>query len=160
MATEIERKFLLADGITAAAIAARATKASRIAQGYLASDPQRTVRVRIKGEQGFLTVKGKNDGISRLEFEYAVPLADAEAMLALCTTPLIEKTRYLIPQGELVWEVDVFAGDNAGLIVAEIELPTDDFPFERPDWVGVEVSGDPRYYNSSLQRAPYRTWAD
>lgn len=160
MATEIERKFLLADGVTAADIAARASYASRIAQGYLASDPKRTVRVRIKGEQGYLTVKGKNDGIARLEFEYPVPLADAEAMLSLCTAPLIEKTRYLIPQGELVWEVDVFSGDNAGLIVAEIELPAEDFPFDCPEWVGIEVSGDPRYYNSSLQRAPYSTWTD
>lgn len=160
MATEIERKFLLADSVTVADIAARASKSSRIAQGYLASDPQRTVRVRIKGEQGYITVKGKNDGISRLEFEYPIPLADAKAMLTLCTAPLIEKTRYIIPQDDLVWEVDVFSGDNEGLIVAEIELPTVDTPFTRPDWVGAEVSGDPRYYNSSLQRAPFSTWSE
>lgn len=160
MATEIERKFLLADGVTAADIAARASKSSRIAQGYLTADPVRTVRVRIKGEQGYITVKGKNDGIARLEFEYPIPLADAEAILTLCAAPLIEKTRYIIPQDDLVWEVDVFSGDNAGLIVAEIELPAVDTPFTCPDWVGAEVSGDPRYYNSSLQRTPFSTWSE
>lgn len=160
MATEIERKFLLAGGVTETDIASLATKSSRIAQGYLTADPIRTVRIRIKGEQGYLTVKGKNDGIARLEFEYPVPLADAEAMLSLCAAPLIEKTRYIIPQDDLVWEVDVFTGENAGLIVAEIELPTVDIPFTRPDWVGAEVSGDPRYYNSSLQRTPYSHWRD
>ena len=130
----------------------------RIAQGYLCAVPERTVRVRVRGGRGYLTVKGKNEGISRAEFEYEVPLADAEAMLQLCEQPLIEKTRYLLPQGELCWEVDVFAGANEGLIVAEIELPSPDTPFARPAWLGEEVSDDPRYYNSSLQRHPYKEW--
>lgn len=152
MSQEIERKFLVKDGWQPTAAG------TRIAQGYLSAVPERTVRVRVRGGRGYLTVKGKNTGISRAEFEYEVPLADAEAMLQLCAQPLIEKTRYLVPQGELCWEVDVFAGANTGLIVAEIELPTPDTPFARPAWLGAEVSADPRYYNSSLQRHPYNEW--
>lgn len=152
MSQEIERKFLVRLGWKPD------TEGSRIAQGYLCSVPDRTVRVRVRGGKGYLTVKGKNDGIRRAEFEYEIPLADAEAMLALCEQPLIEKTRYLVPQGELCWEVDVFAGANEGLTVAEIELPSEDTPFTRPDWLGEEVSGDPRYYNSSLIQHPFSAW--
>ncbi len=152
MGQEIERKFLVQPGWKPDG------EGSRIAQGYLSSVPERTVRVRVRGRKGYLTVKGKNAGIQRAEFEYEIPLADAEAMLALCEQPLIEKTRYLIPQGELCWEVDVFEGDNAGLTVAEIELPSEDTSFARPEWLGEEVSGDLRYYNSSLIRHPFRAW--
>ena len=116
------------------------------------------MRVRIKGEKGYLTVKGRNAGIRRAEYEYEIPLADAEAMLALCEHPLIEKRRYLVPYEGYTWEVDVFAGANEGLVVAEIELPAEDAAFAKPDWVGAEVSGDARYYNASLIRHPYRDW--
>lgn len=116
------------------------------------------MRVRIKGDKGYLTVKGRNEGIRRLEFEYEIPCEDAEALLKLCEQPLIEKMRYLEAVGGFTWEVDVFAGANAGLRVAEIELPAVDTPFEKPDWAGQEVSGDARYYNSSLIRQPYRLW--
>ena len=129
----------------------------RIAQGYLSTVPERTVRVRIKGEKGYLTVKWRNAGIRRAEYEYEIPLADAEAMLELCEQPLIEK-RYLVPCEGYTWEVDVFAGANEGLIVAEIELPAEDTPFEKPAWLGAEVSGDARYYNANLIRHPYRDW--
>ena len=152
MSQEIERKFLVRAGWQPEGTG------GRIAQGYLSAVPERTVRVRVRGERGYLTVKGKNNGISRAEFEYEVPLADAEAMLALCEQRLIEKTRYRVPAGELCWEIDVFAGANAGLVVAEIELPTPDTPFARPDWLGAEVSDDPRYYNSSLQQHPFSVW--
>ena len=152
MAAEIERKFLVKEGWRPQ------TEGVRIAQGYLSSVPERTVRVRIKGEKGFLTVKGRNEGIRRAEFEYEIPLLDAETMLTLCEQPLIEKRRCLVPYGGFTWEVDVFAGANEGLIVAEIELPQEDAVFEKPDWIGQEVSGDVRYYNSSLIHHPYREW--
>lgn len=152
MAAEIERKFLVKEGWQPQ------HEGVRIAQGYLSSVPERTVRVRIKGNQGYLTVKGRNEGIQRLEFEYEIPREDAEALLRLCERPLIEKTRYLEQVGGFTWEIDVFAGDNAGLCVAEIELPAVDTPFEIPTWVGQEVSGEARYYNSSLIRHPYRLW--
>lgn len=153
MGVEIERKFLLAsDAWRAGAVG------TEYRQGYLSRDPARTVRVRVAGEQAFLTIKGRNEGISRAEFEYAIPLADALALLPLCEGPLIEKVRYRIPQGDLCWEIDEFLGQNAGLTVAEIELPTADTPFERPAWLGYEVSGDPRYYNSSLSKTPYSEW--
>lgn len=152
MAAEIERKFLVKEGWRPQA------NGVRIAQGYLSTVPERTVRVRIKGEKGYLTVKGRNAGIRRAEYEYEIPLADAEEMLSLCEQPLIEKRRYLEPFGGFTWEVDVFAGANEGLIVAEIELPAEDTPFEKPAWLGAEVSGDARYYNSSLIRHPYRDW--
>lgn len=152
MAAEIERKFLVKKGWRPQ------SKGVRIAQGYLSSVPERTVRVRVKGEKGYLTVKGRNEGIRRAEYEYEIPLADAEAMLSLCEQPLIEKRRCLEPFDGFTWEVDVFAGANEGLIVAEIELPAEDTPFEKPAWLGAEVSGDARYYNSSLIRHPYRDW--
>lgn len=152
MSDEIERKFLVNEGWQPQ------HEGVRIAQGYLSSIPERTVRVRIKGDKGYLTVKGRNEGIRRLEFEYEIPCEDAEALLKLCEQPLIEKMRYLEAVGGFTWEVDVFAGANAGLCVAEIELPAVDTPFEKPDWAGQEVSGDARYYNSSLIRQPYRLW--
>lgn len=152
MAAEIERKFLVKEDWRPQ------VQGVRIAQGYLSSVPERTVRVRIKGQKGYLTVKGRNTGIRRAEFEYEIPLSDAEAMLTLCEQPLIEKWRYLEPYGGFTWEVDVFSGANEGLIVAEIELPAENASFAKPGWAGQEVSGDARYYNSSLIHHPYREW--
>lgn len=152
VAEEIERKFLVKENWQPK------EKGDRIAQGYLSTEPGRTVRVRVRAGKGYLTVKGKNDGIRRLEFEYEVPLADAEAMLALCEQPIIEKTRYVETVDKSVWEIDVFEGANAGLRVAEVELPSADAPFSRPNWLGEEVSGQIQYYNSSLQKHPFREW--
>lgn len=156
MGREIERKFLVTgDGWRAAAV-----DAVPMRQGYLATDPACSVRVRIEGGSARLNIKSATLGVERLEFEYPIPVADAEEMLArLCTTPPVEKVRYRVPWGGHVWEVDVFEGANAGLVVAEIELPDPDAPFERPPWVGEEVSHDPRYYNVMLARHPYREWA-
>ena len=152
MATEIERKFLLASDSWRGPIG----QSIRIAQGYLATDP--TVRVRIKGETGFLTIKGKSlDGISRSEFEYPIPVADALELLKLCPK-VLDKTRHLVNFGGFTWEIDEFHGENAGLIVAELELPAVDTPYSRPDWLGEEVTGDVRYYNSMLSQSPYCRW--
>jgi adenylate cyclase len=154
MGIEIERKFLVAND----AWRKEAKSSARVAQGYLASDPERTVRVRTKGEQAFLTIKGRStDGISRAEFEYAIPVADAKELLKLCQT-VIDKTRHLIDLGGFTWEVDEFHGDNDGLIVAEIELPAKDATFARPSWLAAEVTGDARYYNAALASMPYRRW--
>ncbi|WP_188691474.1 CYTH domain-containing protein [Silvimonas amylolytica] len=153
MAQEIERKYLLA----ATHWRNEITRSVRIAQGYLNDEPARTVRVRIKGEKGFLTIKGKNEGIARAEFEYEIPLADAAELLKLCPA-VLDKTRHEIHRDGFVWEIDEFAGDNAGLIVAEIELPAVDTEFTKPDWLGDEVSGDARYYNSALSTHPYTRW--
>ncbi len=155
MVLEIERKFLLANegwrGL-AEGIAYR--------QGYLCASRERSVRVRLAGEKAFLTVKGATRGAVRSEFEYEIPGEDAEAMLALCLRPLIEKRRYTIPWQGFIWEIDEFLGENQGLIVAEIELTREDQPFARPDWIGAEVTGDPRYYNASLRVSPYSGWAE
>ena len=146
MGIEIERKFLVKDnswrsvedGIT-------------IRQGYLNSAKETTVRVRTMGDRGYLTIKGITLGASRTEYEYEIPYADAEAMLdELCEKPLIEKSRFKIIYKDLVWEVDEFFGENQGLIVAEVELKSEEQQFEKPDWVGEEVTGDPRYFNSNL----------
>lgn len=154
MAEEIERKFLvLGDDWR------QAGAGTGFRQGYLSSAPERVVRVRIAGEHAVLTVKGITEGVSRLEFEYPLPLADAEQMLdRLCEKPLIEKTRYRFEHAGMVWEVDEFHGDNAGLVVAEIELQHEGQHFERPPWLGEEVSDDPRYFNSNLANHPYREW--
>lgn len=153
VAVEIERKFLVRgedwrQGATGV----------RYVQGYLNRDKARTVRVRIAGTQGFLTIKGESVGATRAEFEYPIPLADAQALLALCEGPLIDKTRYRLPYAGLVWEVDVFAADNAGLVLAEVELPHEDAVFQRPDWVGAEVTDDARYFNSNLAQQPFTRW--
>jgi adenylate cyclase len=155
MAAEIERKFLVRDQHWQ-----QWDRGEHLCQGYLSRDPRATVRVRITGSNAFLTVKGKSEGITRAEFEYAVPLADAKQMLALCDGPLIEKIRYRIPYGAHVFEVDVFAGDNAGLTVAEVELTRADEIIELPPWIVREVSDDPRYFNSNLARNPYCLWRD
>jgi len=154
MAQEIERKFLLASDQWRSGAEGRLYR-----QGYLSTDKARTVRVRIVGERGLLTIKGLTRGISRLEFEYDIPLADATRLLdELCHRPLIEKTRYEVTHGGLTWEIDEFHGDNAGLIVAEVELASEDQDIELPEWVGAEVSGDPRYYNSNLAQHPFSKW--
>ena len=155
MPQEIERKFLVTGEYKPQAYAH-----SRIVQGYISSVRGRTVRVRIRGEEGFLTIKGASDenGLSRYEFEQKIPPADAEELLKLCEPGIIDKVRNLVPVGKHTWEVDVFHGDNEGLILAEIELASEDEPFERPDWVGHEVSGDRRYYNSMLTKYPYKQW--
>ena len=154
MSKEIERKFLVNGN-------AWRTLAQGVLyrQGYLNSAKERTVRVRTAGEKGFLTVKGITNGVTRSEFEYEIPFEDADKMLSgLAEKPLIEKRRFKIPAGSLVWEIDEVLGENAGLIVAEIELPDEDAPFERPDWLGREVSNDPRYFNSNLVRHPFSQW--
>ena len=152
MGIEIERKFLVCGQ------GWRQGLAQRYSQGYLNRAAERTVRVRIAGEQAFLTIKGRSQGASRLEFEYPVPLADAQALLQLCEGPLIEKTRYTLEQDGLRWEVDEFHGENAGLVLAEVELASEDQTITRPDWLGKEVTGDERYYNSRLSEQPFGRW--
>lgn len=154
MAHEIERKYLLKDDGWR-----QGAEGTLYRQGYLSTAAERNVRVRTIGERAYLTVKGKGEGITRLEFEYEIPLADGEAMLdRLCHRPLIEKVRYKIEHGGLVWEVDEFRGENAGLVVAEVELESEDQVFAVPPWVGEEVTADPRYLNANLVRRPYTTW--
>jgi CYTH domain-containing protein len=153
MSIEIERKYLL-KGMTWK----EGAESAFIRQGFLSTDGV-TVRVRTIGEEGFLTIKGPTHGVSRLEFEYSIPIADAERMLdELCPHPLIEKTRYRIRHGDLVWEVDEFSGDNEGLVLAEVELSHEDEAISLPEWIGEEVSGDPRYFNSNLSVHPYTEW--
>ena len=152
MATEIERKFLVQGTQW------RNGTGTKIKQGYLNRDKARTVRVRVRADHAFLTVKGLTQGASRAEFEYEVPLADAEELLKLSDGPIIEKTRYVVVHEGSKWEVDEFEGDNSGLVVAEIELQSQDEQFSRPQWLGREVTDDNRYYNSSLASHPYRDW--
>ncbi len=116
------------------------------------------MRVRVVGEQAWLTIKGETVGATRLEFEYSIPRADADELLRLCAGPLVEKVRHRIELGGVTWEVDEFLGDNAGLVVAEVELQREDQQFPRPEWLGEEVTGDPRYFNSNLAIRPYREW--
>ena len=152
MATEIERKFLVQGTQW------RNGTGTKIKQGYLNRDKARTVRVRVRADHAFLTVKGLTQGASRAEFEYEVPLADAEELLKLSDGPIIEKTRYVVVHEGSKWEVDEFEGDNSGLVVAEIELQSQGEQFSRPPWLGREVTDDNRYYNSSLASHPYRDW--
>ena len=155
MPQEIERKFLVRDESWRAA----ADAGTRYRQGYLSTDPRRVVRVRAGGDRAYVTIKGVTRGISRDEYEYPIPVADAEAILdALALRPLIEKVRHHVRHAGHLWEVDVFAGDNAGLVVAEVELPSEDTPVELPPWIGDEVSHDPRYSNAALVEKPYSTW--
>ena len=155
MARETERKFLVRGNFKP-----HISRSYALKQGYLQREPERTVRVRVKGDKGYLTIKGTASlsGLTRDEWEYEIPLADAEEMLHLCADSTIEKTRHLIPCGSLMFEVDEFEGDNEGLVVAEIELPDEDTPFDHPDWLGDEVTGDARYYNSALSKNPYKRW--
>lgn len=153
MAIEIERKFLVIGEAWRTL-----TSGLRYCQGYLCRDPARTVRIRVAGERGYLTIKGATQGITRAEFEYPIPVAEAEALLQLCDRPLIEKIRYRISHGELVWEIDEFLGENQGLIVAEVELRSPEQTFAKPDWIGAEVSDNPRYFNAALVANPYSQW--
>jgi len=152
MPTEIERKFLVrgTDWRQGAPV--------RLRQGYLNRDKERTVRVRIAGSRAYLTIKGLTRGVSRPEFEYEIPLQDGEALLTLCDGLPLEKDRYTLQHAGATWEVDEFLGANAGLAIAEIELNDERQEFERPGWLSTEVTDDPRYFNSSLIAAPYRTW--
>ncbi len=155
MSTEIERKFLVKNDSWRAC----AQDDTRIRQGYLAHDARVTVRVRIRGESAYLTIKGATSGISRAEFEYPIPVGDAQAMLDdLAASPLIEKVRYRVPCGSHVWDLDVFGGDNTGLVMAEVELAAEEAAFDMPEWAGKEVSDDPRYYNVNLARHPFSHW--
>ena len=154
MGIEIERKFLL-DNFS---WQNDSPKGTQIRQGYLNSDIDRTVRIRTKGEVGFLTVKGRSENMTRKEFEYEIPIEDAKALLAMCEQPIIEKTRFNVVHRQKVWEIDVFEGINEGLVVAEIELDSEDEVVELPEWVGEEVTSDPKYYNSSLIANPYTNW--
>ena len=153
--TDIERKFLVEN----TDFIYQSYKSTVIIQAYLNSDPLRTVRVRIKGEKSYLTIKGKSeDGISRFEWEKEIPLSEAHALLPLCEPFPIEKTRYEVLVGQSLWEVDVFHGKNQGLILAEIELKDTEATFEKPDWIGKEVTAEACYYNSYLSKHPYNEW--
>lgn len=155
MAREIERKFL----VIGAAWRKAASAPVRLQQAYLALDGKAAVRVRISGaDQAFLTVKSNEAGIARDEFEYEIPVADARAMMALSVTAPIDKQRYTVTVDGMVWEIDEFAGANAGLVIAEIELPAEDTPFTKPDWAGKDVTDEPRYYNAALARKPFSVW--
>jgi CYTH domain-containing protein len=154
MAIEIERKFLVTDDSWKAA----ANGGEVCKQGYIVSDEEKTVRIRIMGDAGYLTVKGSNKGFSRLEFEYEIDRADAVYMLTLCGD-VIEKTRYLVNHDGMTWEVDVFEGDNAGLVMAEVELDSEDQRIDLPSWAGEEVTDDARYYNACLSKHPFGEWA-
>lgn len=154
MGIEIERKFL----VTSDAWRDGAPAGLRMSQGYLSRQPGRTVRVRLAGDRAWLTIKGAAEGISRAEFEYPIPPSDAAGMLALCELGVIDKTRYEVPFGDHLWEVDVFHGENDGLIVAEVELGDACEKPLLPAWVGLEVSEDRRYANSSLTERPFRLW--
>ena len=155
MAREIERKYRVKhDGWRR-----EAGSGLRYRQGYLSLDPERSVRVRAGGGKAYITIKGKSEGAGRDEFEYAIPGGDAEELLArLAIHPLIEKTRYDIRAGDLKWEIDEFHALNRGLVIAEIELPEEQHEFAKPDWLGEEVTDDPRYYNLNLVAHPYAEW--
>jgi adenylate cyclase len=153
MAAEIERKFLVADDSWH-----DGSPGVRIAQGYLSQDPDRTIRIRIAGGNAWLTIKGRTEGITRAEFEYAIPLADAQALLDLCLPSVIDKTRHCVSFGGHVWEIDVFHGENNGLIIAEVELTDESISPKIPPWIGAEVSADPRYFNSCLASRPFSKW--
>lgn len=153
---EIERKFL----VESTDFIKESTVNNRIVQGYLNSNPERTVRVRIKGNKGFLTIKGKGNenGTTRFEWEKEISLSEAEALLQLCESGIIDKIRYEIPLGKHTFEVDVFSGENQGLIIAEVELSSENEIFEQPNWLGKEVTGDKKYYNSHLSEHPFCSW--
>ncbi len=155
---EIERKFL----VTSTAYKNEAFASNRIVQGFLNTHPARTVRVRILGNEGFLTVKGLGNetGTTRFEWEKQITVTDAEALLSLCEPGVIEKIRYEVKSGKHIFEVDAFEGENEGLVVAEVELVEEDAIFEKPKWLGNEVTGDTRYYNSQLSKNPFINWKD
>ena len=154
---EIERKFKVKGDFSQ-----EVQKSLRIRQGYICADKGRTVRIRIKGDEGYLTIKGPSDEKmwSRYEFEQKIPLADAEELMTLCVAGLIDKVRNYVTAGKHIWEVDVFHGENEGLVIAEIELSAEDETFELPAWIGEEVTLDRRYYNSALSQTPYSQWTE
>lgn len=156
MAQEIERKFL----VKSDAFKEKAVAKTRITQGYLSSVPERTVRVRVKGDKGFLTIKGigNESGASRYEWEKEIPLAEVQQLLKMCEPGVIDKTRFNVKSGPHIFEVDEFYGDNEGLIVAEIELSSEVENFKKPSWLGEEVTGQVKYYNSMLMKNPYKSW--
>lgn len=155
MAQEIERKFLVKGEYKS-----KAKKQTRITQGYLSSDPERTVRVRIKGDKGFITIKGisNSSGTSRYEWEKEIPVSEVKELLKICEAGVIDKTRFLVDVGKHLFEVDEFYGDNQGLTVAEVELTSEEERFEKPDWLGIEVTGDVKYFNAMLVKNPYKNW--
>ncbi len=155
MSNEIERKFLVKGDFKPFV-----SKQTRIVQGYLSSVPERTVRVRVKGDKGFLTVKGigSESGATRYEWEKEIPVEEARELMKICEPGVIDKIRYLVKVGNHTFEVDEFFGDNQGLIIAEVELTSEDEAFEKPDWLGMEVTGYTKYYNSMLIKNPYRRW--
>ena len=155
MAVEIEHKFLLRDDRWRQ----QAQRSTRMRQGYLTSNARCSVRVRVADGEGVLNLKSGTLGIQRTEYDYPIPLAEAEEILdTLCEKPLLEKTRHFVPFGDHLWEIDEFEGDNAGLIVAEVELAGEAQTFSKPDWAGTEVTGDTRYFNSNLSRQPFKQW--
>ena len=153
---EIERKFLVLDS----SYKHEAFSSSHIRQGYICSERGRTVRIRIRDDRAYITIKGPslNGGLTRYEFEQQIPLDDAEKLMTLCDEGIIDKTRWLVKSGSHTFEVDEFHGDNDGLVVAEVELNTEDEAFEKPHFIGKEVTGDRRYYNSQLRRIPFKKW--
>jgi len=155
MAQEIERKYLVKGDFKSLA-----TKSTRITQGYLSSVPERTVRVRVKGDKGFITIKGigSQSGASRYEWEKEIPVEEVHELLKICEPGVIDKTRYLVPVGKHTFEVDEFYGENEGLTLAEVELSSEGESIEIPAWIGKEVTGDVRYYNSMLMKKPYKSW--
>ena len=155
MAQEIERKFLVKGDFKNLA-----KKETRITQGYLSSVPERTVRVRVKGDKGFITIKGigNESGASRYEWEKEIATDEVKELLKICEPGVIDKTRFLVEAGEHTYEVDEFYGENEGLIVAEVELSSEDEKFTKPEWLGEEVTGDVKYYNSMLMKNPYTKW--
>lgn len=155
MAIEIERKFLVDVDLWSQY---NKPEGVQLKQTYLLTDPDKTIRVRAYGEKGFITIKGKTKGISRAEFEYEIPLVDAKELIAKYGEIKIEKTRFRVEVGKYTWDLDVFEGDNEGLIIAEVELENESETFEKPLWLGKEVSDDIRYYNSNLQTNPFKNW--
>jgi adenylate cyclase len=155
---EIERKFL----VISEQFKTEAFKSSEIKQGYLNSHPERTTRIRVLDEKAFITIKGKSSdsGLSRFEWEKEIPLNEALELIKLCEPGVIEKTRYFVRAGEFTFEIDEFFGDNTGLVMAEIELRSEKDNFIKPDWLGKEVTGDKRYYNSQLSKTPFKNWAN
>lgn len=153
---EIERKFLVISNV----FRNEAFKNTRIIQGFLNTDKERTVRVRLKGDKGFITVKGlsTSDGLSRFEWEKEITKEEADALLKICESGVIDKIRYEIKFGNHIFEVDEFHGDNEGLIIAEIELENESQMFEKPEWLGKEVTGDIKYYNSQISKHPFKSW--
>ena len=156
MAQEIEKKFLVKGDFKKFS-----KKETRITQGYLSSVPERTVRVRIKGEKGFITIKGIGNasGASRFEWEKEIPVTEVEQLLEICEPGVIDKTRFLVDSGNHTFEVDEFYGENEGLIIAEVELSSENESFIKPEWLGDEVTGDSKYYNSMLMKNPYKKWS-